>query len=101
MRSYSSEHLREEIAECLDSVVSETDFKVVDELADTKRLRAKLEKREYNIEVDIDIKDEYVSVKHNARDQESLINIKQRFFENKQDAKDGIEDLIVSISEDN
>jgi len=101
MSSFGSENLREEIAECLDSVVSGTDFEVEDELADTKRLRAKLDKDDHYVELDVDIKDEYVSVKHNIRGQESSINVKQRFFDDEQDAKDWIKDLVENISEDN
>lgn len=101
MSSFGSENLREEIAECLDSVVSGTEFEVEDKLADTKRLRAKLDQDDHYVEVDVDIKDEYVSVKHNIRDQESSINVKQRFFDDEQDAKDWIEKLIDNISENN
>lgn len=99
MTSFGSESLREDISDFLKTVVDGTEFRIVEELVDTKRLRAELDKSEHTVELDIDIKDEYVSVKHNIRDDSSSINIKQRFFDDKGDAKECIENLIKETSD--
>lgn len=100
MSSFGSDNLREEIVNGLESAVEDTEFEIMDELKDTKRLRAELDQSDCRVEVDVDIKDEYVSVKHNVHDEGSSMNVKQRFFDNSKDAVEWIEDRVQSISED-
>ena len=99
MSSFGSKDLQKEVVDGLESATQGTEFEVTDELKDTKRLCAQLDRDDCCFGLDIDIKDEYVSVKHNIHDGDSSINVKQRFFDTGDDAVEWIEDLIREISD--